>query len=114
MIYAIIGSRDYPASKKWKIKNWIDNNCNPGDTIVSGGALGVDRIAAFIARKAGLKVIEHVPDYATYGKQAPLIRNILIVKNVDEVIAFWDGESTGTLDGIKKAIKYGKEVRIIP
>jgi len=113
VIYAIIGSRDFTA--KWKVANWIKNNLSPSDTVISGGARGPDKIAAHYARLHGATVIEILPDYPAHGPQrAPLVRNIKIVKQVDKVIAFWDGVSTGTLHAITYAVQYGKEVLIIP
>ena len=41
---------------------------------------------------------------------APKERNTDIVKNSDILVAFWDMESTGTLDSITKAIDLNKKV----
>ena len=70
----------------------------PEDSVVvSGGAIGVDSVAVEAARARGLKVVEHLPDYKRHGgKMAPLVRNILIVDDSDEVIAFPAPWSTGT------------------
>ena len=46
--------------------------------IVSGGAKGVDSIAAEYARAKGLELQEFLPDYSRYGRGAPLKRNELI------------------------------------
>ena len=67
-----------------------------GDVIVSGGARGVESIAASWARRQGFAVIEHKPDYRRYGKAAPHVRNSQIVADADRVVAFWDGKSRGT------------------
>lgn len=73
-------------------------NALPPDTvIVSGGADGVDSVAAAAARERGLEVKEHFPDYEHHGsKMAPLVRNIVIVDDSDEVVAFPAPWSTGT------------------
>ena len=42
-----------------------------------------------------------------------MIRNTDIVKNSDIVVAFWDGESKGTLDSIRKAENLNKGLMII-
>lgn len=81
--------------------------------IVSGGARGVDTLAAGYARSHGLELIEFLPDYARYGRRAPLVRNIQIVEAADVVIAFWDGRSRGTAYTIREARKRGKEVRVV-
>jgi hypothetical protein len=84
----------------------------PEDAIVvSGGALGVDSIAASQARQRGLQVVEHLPDYTTHGsRMAPLVRNILIVNDCDEMIAFPAPWSTGTWHAIGVARDKGKPV----
>ena len=48
---------------------------------------------------------EYLPEYARYGRTAPLKRNITIIENADLVLAFWDGASRGTkyvIDNCKK------------
>ena len=70
----------------------------PEDTteIISGGARGVDTSARNYAISHGIKLTEFLPDYETYGRSAPLKRNITIIENADLVMAFWDGKSRGT------------------
>lgn len=79
----------------------------PGETteIISGGARGVDASAKDHALQHGLKLTEYLPEYARYGRAAPLKRNITIIENADLVLAFWDGTSRGTkyvIDNCKK------------
>ena len=76
--------------------------------IVSGGAVGVDRCAAAFARRRGIILTEFLPEYETYGRAAPIVRNKQIVDYSDEIIAFWDGKSKGTLSVIKYAKQCGK------
>ena len=59
--------------------------------IISGGARGVDTCARQYALRHHLKLTEFLPDYARYGRAAPLKRNITIIENADLVLAFWDG-----------------------
>ena len=102
MKLAIIGSR----------------NCTPIDitsflseipeTIASGGAKGVDTYAKNFANKNNIRLIECLPEYKKYGRQAPILRNIKIVDNSDSVLAFWDGESPGTKFTIDNAKRKGK------
>ena len=47
-----------------------------------------------------------------YSNPAGMIRNGEIVRLSDEVIAFWDGKSSGTRDTIQKAKAAGKSVRV--
>ena len=87
----------------------------PSDTscIVSGGAKGVDTIAAEYAKSHGIELKEFLPDYTKYpGRIAPLKRNDLIIAECDIVLAFWDGASHGTKYTIDRARKAGKPVKV--
>lgn len=107
MKLAIIGSRQCPQIDIAAHLKYIP------DTIVSGGARGADTYARLFAQQHNLKLIEFLPEYDKYGRQAPLIRNRLIVDNCDCLIAFWDGVSRGTKYTIDYATKMGKPVKIV-
>ena len=104
MKLAIIGSRSI------EIKN-IEEYLPDGVTeIVSGGARGVDRQAANYAKSKNIPLTEFLPNYSRYGRAAPLKRNEQIAEYSEEVLAFWDGESKGTLYTISLFEKMGKKV----
>jgi|AGTN01.2.fsa_nt_gi Protein of unknown function (DUF2493). len=86
----------------------------PAETteIVSGGARGVDRLAERWADERRIPKLIIKPDYARYGKAAPLWRNFLIVDLADSVVAVWDGQSLGTMATIRYARKTGKPVQV--
>ena len=108
MRLAIIGSRNCPP---------IDIEAHLKsipDTIVSGGAKGVDTYAREFARRKGLKMIEIFPDYEKYGNFAPLERNKRIVDESDCILAFWDGKSRGTKYALDYAKEKHKPITIIP
>ena len=107
MTLAIIGSRDCPAVD---IEAYIDEM---PDAIVSGGAKGADTYAREFAIKKGIRLIEHLPDYAKYGKVAPLVRNRQIIDDCDKVLAFWDGKSRGTKQTLDYAERKDKPIKII-
>jgi len=117
MKVAIIGSRkvfDYNliASTLLRHVDTLD-----GITIVSGGARGVDHIAATIARRHNLPLIEHLPDYKRYGRIAPLIRNTKIVEDADIILAFPSVDafghlSHGTMDAVRKAYARKKPIYV--
>ena len=107
MKIAIIGSRNLSPVD---IEKYLPINISE---IVSGGAKGVDRIAAYIAKKNNIPLVEFLPDYARYKRGAPLKRNEEIVKYADEAIAFWDGKSKGTLFTVELFKKAGKKVTVI-
>ena len=83
------------------------------DTIVSGGAKGIDTFAKQFAYDNGLKYIEFLPDWKYYCRAAGPIRNKLIVEECDKLIAFWDYNSSGTKSAVKLAEKSNKLVHII-
>ena len=90
MKLAIIGTRRAPADICVTILRYIPDNVTE---IVSGGARGVDKAAEELAKLLSLPIRRFLPDYARYGRIAPLRRNIEIIEYADEVIAFWDGIS---------------------
>lgn len=106
MKLAIIGSRGLNIEN---LSRYIPDGVTE---IVSGGARGVDTCARNYALKNGIKLTEFLPDYRQYGRVAPLKRNIQIVDYADEVIAFWDGKSTGTIYTIRQARLKNKKVTV--
>lgn len=109
---AIIGSRtfnDYNIIKDEFLK--ITNNIIVSK-IISGGALGADKIGEKIALEFNIPITIFKPDWSL-GKHAGFLRNSDIVINSDIIIAFWNGISKGTHDSIKKAKKLKKELYII-
>jgi hypothetical protein len=70
--------------------------------IVSGGARGADRLGARYARERSIPLLEHLPDWSQ-GRGAGFLRNRLIVRDADVVVAFWDGHSRGTKHTIDTA-----------
>jgi predicted Rossmann fold nucleotide-binding protein DprA/Smf involved in DNA uptake len=82
-------------------------------TLVSGGATGPDTIAAQWAASRGIKVIICKPDWLLHGKRAGAVRNREIVNIADRVIAFWNGESSGTRITIDLATRAKKPVTVI-
>ena len=107
MRLAIIGSRNCPPVDIASHLTYIP------DTIVSGGAKGADTYAKEFAIANNLKLVEYLPDYDQYGRNAPLVRNKLIVENSDCILAFWDGVSRGTKFTLDYAKKCGKPIKIV-
>ncbi|MDD3335556.1 MAG: hypothetical protein PHI98_08555 [Eubacteriales bacterium] len=96
MRVAIIGSRCLSISDLGK---YLPNGVTE---IISGGAYGIDTSARNYALRKQFMYTEYLPDYARYGRAAPLKRNISIIENADLVLAFWDGKSRGTAFVIRK------------
>lgn len=98
MTVGIVGSRDY---SRLDLVRWLVAQLPSDATVVSGGARGVDAVAADRARARGLTVIEYIPDWSKGGRRAGFVRNHLIVERADRMVAFWDGSSSGTAHTIQ-------------
>ena len=103
----IAGSRTI---ENFSFDGLIPTSC---DTILSGGAAGIDSLAEQFADTHKLSKIILRPQYSLYGKAAPLRRNEELVRIADEILVVWDGKSRGTLHTIKYAKKKGKSLKII-
>ena len=85
------------------------------DQVVSGGAAGVDSLAAAWARAHGVPLLELRPDYATHGPTAAThVRNAEIVKRATLVLVVWDGRSKGTLSTLRAARRLGRCCELLP
>ena len=72
--------------------------------LVSGHAIGADRIAELIAVDLGWVIEIHEPDWTLHGKSAGFKRNTTMLDtDVQAVLAFHKDNSKGTADTIKKA-----------
>jgi predicted Rossmann fold nucleotide-binding protein DprA/Smf involved in DNA uptake len=104
----VVGSRVFQNYKQ--LSDYLDSIIHRGDSIVSGGAIGVDSMAQRYAKEHGLRIIICYPDYETHGKGATFIRNREIVENSDRVIAFYARgkfQQGGTSNTIEWARKLG-------
>lgn len=106
---AVVGSRNW--KDLLKIKNFIDT-LDEDTVVISGGAIGVDRDAEWLAKQRGLLTKVYPADWKKYGRSAGIRRNNDIVKMADRIAAFWDGESKGTYHTICLSAKAGKPLLI--
>lgn len=106
---AVVGSRGFDDYNKMKkILDGFDIKL-----IVSGGAKGADSLAERYAVENDIETIIFEPEWNKYGMKAGYLRNIKIVDSADIIIAFWDGESKGTLHSINWAKKTKKGIRLV-
>jgi hypothetical protein len=89
------------------------------DLMISGNANGVDRNCEIWAESLDISVKRLKPDYKKYAdrpKYAPIARNMEIVAECDELVAFplRDGSSKGTQSTIDEAMRLGKKVHLFP
>ena len=109
MKVAVIGSRGFNDSAK--LYSCLERE--PISEIISGGAKGADTLAESFAKEKGIPAKIFLPEYAKFGRGAPLERNKLIIDHADYVVAFWDRKSRGTKHAIDYAKAKGKLVKIV-
>jgi len=86
----------------------------PGAVWVTGEAIGFDIQVEVYAKANQITNWIIRPNYAEYGRRAPLFLNDLILKAGDIVIALWDGRKFGgTWYTLCKAREMGKEFRVL-
>ena len=85
----------------------IDNPGGENPTIISGGANGVDRIAASIAKANDWNHIEMPADWDQHGLAAGPIRNKQMAEAGDHLLLVWNGESRGSASMRKEAMAAG-------
>ena len=83
------------------------------EVVISGGAPGVDTLAEEYADRNRISKMILRPDYARYGKGAPLKRNEEMVRLADAVLVIRDGVSRGTKYTADYAEKQGKRVILV-
>ena len=83
------------------------------DTIISGGAGGVDSLAEAYADLHRLSKYIMRPRYDLYGRGAPLRRNEQMVDLADAVLIVWDGKSKGTNYTLKYSQKKNKKILLV-
>ena len=111
MKIGIIGSRGFNDYEL--LKGVMNQYIDKVDVVVSGGAVGADKLGERWASENGKSCLVFLPEWNKYGKSAGFKRNQDIVKNSELVLAFWDGTSKGTKSSIDLCEKYGITVKII-
>lgn len=107
-IIAIIGSRNI---KVVNFDLFLDKN-NIAQ-IVSGGAIGIDTLGEQWAKRNRIDTVIFKPNFDIFGFPAALFeRNKDIINYCDEVHAFWDGKSHGTLHALKYATKLNRPIHL--
>jgi hypothetical protein len=109
-VYLVTGSRRHPDPGYVEdvISGWVTSQ----DTIISGGATGVDRIAEDLARRLGCTSSVFLPDWKLGAKAGPLRNRKMLDEVPSAVLAFPYGESKGTWDCINEAARRGIPVTV--
>lgn len=104
----VIGCRNYrDRIYLWgRMQEIVDTDT---DTVISGGAPGVDTMAReWCEFGSPTKFKEYPADWNAHGKAAGPIRNQRMVDACDFALVIWDGKSRGTKDSIARLLKSGK------
>jgi hypothetical protein len=80
--------------------------------VVSGCAVGPDRLGERWALANNIPVKEMPADFGKYGKSAGPRRNKEMAEYTDAAIIIWDGESRGTRNMIENMIRKKKPYHI--
>lgn len=102
----IAGSRDfndYTLLSKTVDKHLKDKVDAAEIVIISGTAPGADQLGERYAKEREYKLECYPADWGHYGNAAGPIRNMNMADIADDVIVFWDGESSGTKNMIETA-----------
>ena len=83
------------------------------DTIICGGADGIDALAEKYADTHHISKYVIRPRYELYGRAAPIRRNEEMVDMADAVLIIWNGISKGTQHTIKYSKKNNKLLNLI-
>lgn len=121
MKIAIVGSRSIDKAEDVFpiIFRFIEDRCSGRSvTLISGGAKGVDSLVKKYSEQRGLDFVEFLPYHlidngVEFSSRYFFARNRQLVSNADEVLAIWDGVSTGTQHAIRYAQKIGVPVMVI-
>jgi hypothetical protein len=81
--------------------------------IVSGTARGADLLGEQYGKEKGIPIKQFPADWNKWGKRAGFLRNVQMAEYGERLIAFWDGESSGTWMMIDEARKRKLEVRVV-
>ena len=83
------------------------------DTIISGGAVGIDSLAERYADEHRLSKYIIRPRYDLFGRAAPLRRNEQMVDMADVVLVVWDGKSKGAQYTVEYSRKRNKSITLV-
>ena len=100
----IVGSRSI---EKFDLSPYVSDEV---DTIISGGAVGIDSLAERYADEHRLSKYIIRPRYDLFGRSAPLRRNEQMVDMADALLVVWDGNSKGTQHTLKYAKRNNKPI----
>ena len=114
----VVGSRtftDYEVLKE-RLDYFLQNKSDI--CIVSGGAKGADQLAEFYAKEHDYELKVFKAHWDMYGMSACMIRNKEMMQFISQctdkgMVAFWDGESSGTRNSIDLSKNYKITCKVV-
>ncbi len=107
---AVIGGRDF---KDYDLMKQALDRMAP-KKVISGGARGADILAERYCEEHEIDNVIYRPNWDLGSKPHEYERNVFIIHECTEVIAFWDGKSPGTKHCLDLAKEKGKQITVIP
>ena len=113
--WAIVGSRGFDDFRLMveTLEEYMDRTGVVPDRIVSGGAMGADRLAERWAALHKRPCSIYRPEWEKYGPRAGAMRNQLIVNDADRLFAFVRGKSMTPGTGITVEMAYKKHIQVV-
>lgn len=113
----VMGSRDFPNEKLvWSVLERLISAAHVngerivfvhGDCPTGVDAFAVSCVTKYMKSGFDVALEAHPADWDQFGNAAGPIRNRQMAeRGAEQGLAFWDGRSPGTLDGIRKANKH--------
>lgn len=81
--------------------------------VVSGGARGADMLGEQYAKDNNLDLKIFNAQWSLYGNRAGILRNEQMANYADQLVAFWNGYSSGTAHMVQYAKKKNLKVKVI-
>jgi hypothetical protein len=98
-----------------EVTRFISENTTANEEvqIISGLAKGADTLGCRYAQEADYPLRGFKAEWGKFGRAAGPIRNKLMAKHADALIAFWDGKSRGTQHMIDYADEMGLKIKVV-
>lgn len=111
----IAGGRDFKDIEMMtaKLDALFINTTDDPITIISGTAVGADRMGELYAALRGYEVERYPAEWGKYGKSAGYKRNEQMAALATHCVVFWDGKSKGSKHMIDIAGNHKLNLRVI-
>ena len=112
MKYGVVGNRE-GWNKEFVLRFLRRQGITRDDTVISGGAVGVDSFSEEFAREIGCKLVVHKPNMQVTSPYRYRQRNMKIARECDVLIAFDKHTNSGTSQTIRFAKELGRKVIVV-